>query len=199
MFLLSNLINIELFHYDEAYDPLAGDNQVGDDGIRYPETVSYRVVQVNGNSVANEIDLPVTHQSGNAVQVLTAPGQYFIVSNPNEIFTTTPSSRSLAPRATTLQIETPRSMTPSVKKVCLYILIIIYNIYFNFVNFIFQRDDRRRATHNEVERRRRDKINNWIAKLGKIIPECSNTTSSNGNGNSSGEGKVNYETQVSYK
>lgn len=34
------------------------------------------------------------------------------------------------------------------------------------------RDDKRRATHNEVERRRRDKINHWIMKLGKIIPEC---------------------------
>lgn len=37
----------------------------------------------------------------------------------------------------------------------------------------FQRDERRRATHNEVERRRRDKINNWITKLSKIIPESS--------------------------
>lgn len=35
------------------------------------------------------------------------------------------------------------------------------------------RDDRRRATHNEVERRRRDKINNWIVQLSKLIPECS--------------------------
>ena len=34
------------------------------------------------------------------------------------------------------------------------------------------RDDRRRATHNEVERRRRDKINNWIVKLSKLVPEC---------------------------
>lgn len=33
-----------------------------------------------------------------------------------------------------------------------------------------KRDDRRRATHNEVERRRRDKINHWIMKLGNIIP-----------------------------
>lgn len=32
------------------------------------------------------------------------------------------------------------------------------------------RDERRRATHNEVERRRRDKINSWIMKLGRIIP-----------------------------
>lgn len=35
------------------------------------------------------------------------------------------------------------------------------------------RDDKRRATHNEVERRRRDKINNWIMKLAKVVPECS--------------------------
>ncbi|KAK3601268.1 hypothetical protein CHS0354_040448 [Potamilus streckersoni] len=35
------------------------------------------------------------------------------------------------------------------------------------------RDDRRRATHNEVERRRRDKINNWIVQLSKLVPECS--------------------------
>uniref|UniRef100_A0A671KQ84 BHLH domain-containing protein n=1 Tax=Sinocyclocheilus anshuiensis TaxID=1608454 RepID=A0A671KQ84_9TELE len=34
-------------------------------------------------------------------------------------------------------------------------------------------DERRRAQHNEVERRRRDKINNWIVALSKIIPDCS--------------------------
>lgn len=34
------------------------------------------------------------------------------------------------------------------------------------------RDERRRATHNEVERRRRDKINNWIVTLSKIVPDC---------------------------
>ncbi|XP_076868553.1 upstream stimulatory factor 2 isoform X4 [Brachyhypopomus gauderio] len=35
------------------------------------------------------------------------------------------------------------------------------------------RDERRRAQHNEVERRRRDKINNWIVTLSTIIPDCS--------------------------
>ncbi|XP_035382194.1 upstream stimulatory factor 2 isoform X2 [Electrophorus electricus] len=35
------------------------------------------------------------------------------------------------------------------------------------------RDKRRRAQHNEVERRRRDKINNWIVTLSTIIPDCS--------------------------
>ncbi|XP_064650606.1 upstream stimulatory factor-like isoform X2 [Lineus longissimus] len=34
------------------------------------------------------------------------------------------------------------------------------------------RDERRRATHNEVERRRRDKINSWIVQLSKLVPEC---------------------------
>ncbi|KAJ2951747.1 hypothetical protein O0L34_g13914 [Tuta absoluta] len=33
-----------------------------------------------------------------------------------------------------------------------------------------KRDDRRRATHNEVERRRRDKINSWITKLAALVP-----------------------------
>ncbi len=41
------------------------------------------------------------------------------------------------------------------------------------MNLLVQRDDRRRVSHNEVERRRRDKINNWILKLGKIMPSDS--------------------------
>lgn len=40
-----------------------------------------------------------------------------------------------------------------------------------YLGSFLQRDERRRATHNEVERRRRDKINNWISKLAAIIPE----------------------------
>ncbi|KAI1278122.1 Upstream stimulatory factor 2 [Halotydeus destructor] len=39
------------------------------------------------------------------------------------------------------------------------------------------RDEKRRATHNEVERRRRDKINNWIVKLAKVVPECNQDAS----------------------
>ncbi|KAI4463179.1 hypothetical protein MML48_4g00019260 [Holotrichia oblita] len=51
------------------------------------------------------------------------------------------------------------------------------------------RDERRRATHNEVERRRRDKINNWILKLSKIIPETSASEISKGNGHYEGQSK----------
>ncbi|XP_028048418.1 upstream stimulatory factor 2 isoform X2 [Monomorium pharaonis] len=145
--------------------------------MRYPEALAYRVVQVNGTAAiqsANEIELPVSQQGNNTVQVLTSPlnGQFYVIGNANDVFTTTQASRSLVPRTATLQIETPRNCTTSLKK----------------------RDDRRRATHNEVERRRRDKINNWITKLGKIIPDCNTGTNTTG-GNSSGEGKTNYETQ----
>ncbi|XP_076867986.1 upstream stimulatory factor 1-like isoform X2 [Brachyhypopomus gauderio] len=41
------------------------------------------------------------------------------------------------------------------------------------------RDDKRRAQHNEVERRRRDKINNWIVQLSKTIPNCTVDTTKN--------------------
>ncbi|XP_031841401.1 upstream stimulatory factor 1 isoform X2 [Nomia melanderi] len=147
---------------------------VGEDGMRYQEALAYRVVQLNSTAAGNEIDLPVSQPGNNTVQVLTSPlnGQFYVIGNANDVFTTAQTSRSLVPRTTTLQIETPRTCNTGLKK----------------------RDDRRRATHNEVERRRRDKINNWIAKLGKIIPDCNTTANANGTG-SSGEGKANYETQ----
>ncbi|XP_059406763.1 upstream transcription factor 1, like [Carassius carassius] len=42
------------------------------------------------------------------------------------------------------------------------------------------RDDKRKAQHNEVERRRRDKINNWIVQLSKTIPDCNVDETKNG-------------------
>lgn len=42
------------------------------------------------------------------------------------------------------------------------------------------RDERRRANHNEVERRRRDNINKWIVELSKVIPDCSNDHTKHG-------------------
>jgi hypothetical protein len=42
------------------------------------------------------------------------------------------------------------------------------------------RDERRRSTHNEVERRRRDKINTWITELAKVVPDCQEDLSKQG-------------------
>lgn len=39
------------------------------------------------------------------------------------------------------------------------------------------RDDKKRATHNEIERRRRDKISTWISQLGMLLPVSSHNKS----------------------
>ena len=92
---------------------------MGDDGMRYQEGLTYRVVQVNGGPNVNEMDLPVNQQGANSVQVLTSPlnGQFYVIGNANDVFTTAQTSRSLAPRAATLQIDTPRSSSTGLKKV----------------------------------------------------------------------------------
>lgn len=55
-----------------------------------------------------------------------------------------------------------------------------------------QRDDYRRFQHNQIERARREKINNWIMELGKIIDDNSdnsddNTSTNNNHTNKNGE------------
>lgn len=42
------------------------------------------------------------------------------------------------------------------------------------------RDSNRRTQHNEVERRRRDKINSWIMKLSKLVPDCAGDNTKQG-------------------
>ncbi|NXD74554.1 USF1 factor, partial [Eolophus roseicapillus] len=73
-------------------------------------------------------------------------GQFFVMMSPQEVLQGGPQ-RSIAPRA---HPYSPKSEAPRAT-----------------------RDEKRRAQHNEVERRRRDKINNWIVQLSKIIPDCS--------------------------
>ncbi|KAK3107268.1 hypothetical protein FSP39_010783 [Pinctada imbricata] len=76
-------------------------------------------------------------------QVATAGGQFYVMMSPQEVLQ---GQRNIAPRTGfSPKMESGRS----------------------------SRDDRRRATHNEVERRRRDKINDWIVQLSKVVPECS--------------------------
>ena len=89
--------------------------------------------------------------SSNVQTVLSAPtsGQFYVIRNPSDV---TASARVLAPKTTltisnsNLAVSDPMSTSS-------------------------RRIDRRRATHNEVERRRRDTINAWIMQLGKLIPD----------------------------
>uniref|UniRef100_A0A8C8GN23 Upstream stimulatory factor 1 n=1 Tax=Oncorhynchus tshawytscha TaxID=74940 RepID=A0A8C8GN23_ONCTS len=75
----------------------------------------------------------------------TPTGQLYVMMSPQEVLTGA-NQRSIAPRTQpyNAKSEVPRT----------------------------SRDDKRRAQHNEVERRRRDKINNWIVTLSKTIPDC---------------------------
>ncbi|XP_074836903.1 upstream stimulatory factor 1 isoform X3 [Carettochelys insculpta] len=76
----------------------------------------------------------------------TGTGQFFVMMSPQEVLQGG-AQRSIAPRT---HPYSPKSEAPRTT-----------------------RDEKRRAQHNEVERRRRDKINNWIVQLSKIIPDCS--------------------------
>ncbi|XP_061814752.1 upstream stimulatory factor 2 isoform X2 [Nerophis lumbriciformis] len=91
-------------------------------------------------------DGTVSVQAAAADPTLTqAGGQFYVMMTPPDVIQTG-ASRSIAPRTQPFPAKMDGPRTP--------------------------RDERRRAQHNEVERRRRDKINNWIVTLSKIIPDC---------------------------
>ncbi|TRY89231.1 hypothetical protein DNTS_025400 [Danionella cerebrum] len=85
-------------------------------------------------------------QTSDALLSQSAPaGQLYVMMSPQEVLTGA-NQRSIAPRTQPYNVKTDGPRT--------------------------SRDDKRRAQHNEVERRRRDKINNWIVQLSKTIPDC---------------------------
>ncbi|KAM9603366.1 LOW QUALITY PROTEIN: upstream stimulatory factor 2 [Morphnus guianensis] len=80
-----------------------------------------------------------------------AGGQFYVMMTPQDVLQTG-TQRSIAPHGPySPKLEGPR----------------------------VPRDERRRAQHNEVERRP-DKINNWIVQLSKIIPDCGADNSKTG-------------------
>ncbi|XP_010791985.1 upstream stimulatory factor 2 isoform X4 [Notothenia coriiceps] len=145
-----------------------------------PQAVAQAVIQnpfSNGGSPGGETVggetrfayFPATTVSdGTAVSVQTtsdptiaqAGGQFYVMMSPTEVLQAAP--RSLAPRTHTYTADLGESEM----------------LQHGSSNWKVEgprapRDERRRAQHNEVERRRRDKINNWIVTLSKIIPDCS--------------------------
>ncbi|XP_075995356.1 upstream stimulatory factor 2 isoform X1 [Genypterus blacodes] len=90
-----------------------------------------------------------------------AGGQFYVMMSPPEVLQTA-TPRTIAPRTHTYTADHAESDM----------------LQQGSANWKVEgprapRDERRRAQHNEVERRRRDKINNWIVTLSKIIPDCS--------------------------
>ncbi|XP_011152125.1 upstream stimulatory factor 1 isoform X2 [Harpegnathos saltator] len=149
--------------------------EVDDDNVQYhlyavnrsDNTITYKVMHVSDAHRENN-EVSIATPVNNAVQVLASPlnGQFYVLSNGNDVVTSE-TARTVAPRVAKLQIEGSQNIITGLKK----------------------RDERRRATHNEVERRRRDKINSWITKLGKLLPDCDQNT------NGEGDAKVNFESQ----
>ncbi|XP_031432884.1 upstream stimulatory factor 2 isoform X6 [Clupea harengus] len=82
-----------------------------------------------------------------------AGGQFYVMMTPPDVLQSG-AQRTIAPRTHPYTAKVDGTRTP--------------------------RDERRRAQHNEVERRRRDKINNWIVTLSKIIPDCNMDSSKTG-------------------
>merc|ERR1712008_365177 len=100
--------------------------------------------QVNGSPSDSETRLaliasPGDTQPDGTQAVVMSGGQFYIVSDASNVLSSTGSQRSLAPR-TSDQVITPRLGSST-------------------------REEKRRVTHNEVERRRRDKIKTWITRL----------------------------------
>lgn len=128
-----------------------------DDNIQYhlyvnreDNTLAYKVMHVSNNDREDNA-LSIATPINNTVQVLTSPlnGQLYVLSNGNNVVTSE-SAKAVVPSVAKLQIEGSQNIVTTVKK----------------------RDERRRVTHNEVERRRRDKISNWISKLAKLLADC---------------------------
>ncbi|CAI9564416.1 unnamed protein product, partial [Staurois parvus] len=86
-------------------------------------------------------------------QLAQAGGQFYVMMTPQDVIPAG-TQRTIAPRTHPYSPKMDGNRTP--------------------------RDERRRAQHNEVERRRRDKINNWIVQLSKIIPDCNTESSKTG-------------------
>ncbi|XP_037308692.2 upstream stimulatory factor 2 isoform X2 [Pungitius pungitius] len=129
-----------------------------------PQAVAQAVIQnpfSNGGSPAGEAvggetrfayfpaaavsDGTVSVQAAADPTLTQAGGQFYVMMTPPDVIQTGPQ-RTIAPRSQPYPAKMDGPRTP--------------------------RDERRRAQHNEVERRRRDKINNWIVTLSKIIPDC---------------------------
>ncbi|XP_077291645.1 upstream stimulatory factor 1-like isoform X2 [Arctopsyche grandis] len=132
--------------------------------INTANTVTYRLLSVSDDleSEIPSVEPGEVYPGGATIEkatpvpmqtLITNPmnGQVFVIGSSGEIYSS-PGTKTIAPRESNTRVT----------------------------NIVKKRDDRRRATHNEVERRRRDKINNWIIRLSKIIPSSTDNSDKTG-------------------
>lgn len=122
----------------------------------------YRVITTD--SEGNQTTAVNTGGLTNVQAVLASPlnGQFYVIGNPTDLLGNV-GQRTIAPRTAAYTLETSTTIQTGGSG--------------------GGKDDKqgtRRATHNEVERRRRDNINNWIMKLGKLIPDAAADNSQGG-------------------
>jgi len=121
------------------------------EGLMDSNCIQYRVNSEGSIPLRLVSEAEPTSQSNtvtsNVQAVLASPlnGQFYVIGSPTDVLGSV-GQRSIAPR--TFALEGAAPTLPSKE----------------------EKQGNRRATHNEVERRRRDNINHWIMKLGKLIP-----------------------------
>jgi len=122
--------------------------------------MAYRVVNTTEGETTSTTRPSISSSNSalsNVQAVLASPinGQFYVIGNPSDVLGGA-GQRTIAPRTGPYTLDS---------------------------GLLHNKEDKlgtRRATHNEVERRRRDNINNWIMKLSKLIPDCNNHENSQG-------------------
>ncbi|XP_022114634.1 upstream stimulatory factor 2 isoform X1 [Pieris rapae] len=117
------------------------------EGNEDEDSSSYNFRDLSG-SVAYKIvqmdeEEPTNNMNSESPTHLIPSGEFYIINNPVEVFSSDSQKKPIKRQPLQAKAATAK-----------------------------KRDDKRRATHNEVERRRRDKINSWITKIADMIPNC---------------------------
>jgi len=158
---IRNLIAGSHHHHQVVASPCATANPPSNiSAIQITSPVTSGTVIMTGNAAASNGDTAGgVHAvaAAPATTVLASPlnGQFYVIGNPTDVLGT---SRTLAPRYNNITTATSAHAVTAAS-----------SEYAGAT--VAPREERRRATHNEVERRRRDTINTWIEKLGKLIPD----------------------------
>ncbi|XP_022779131.1 upstream stimulatory factor 1-like [Stylophora pistillata] len=117
------------------------------DSLDGTSAYTVRNIPVSLTQPSSPSQIPITMAEAQTITTVgTAAGGFYVMMSPQDVMPSG-NQRNIAPampHKISTKLDAPRTA----------------------------RDEKRRATHNEVERRRRDKINSWINKLAKVVPEC---------------------------